>query len=39
MTTFQFILGMIFCLALLGVRAYLTIRRYGKNDGKHSASK
>lgn len=34
MTTFQFIIGMLFCLALLGVRAYLTLQSHGKGDAE-----
>ena len=39
MTTFQFIFGMIFCLALLTIRAYLTIQSHGKYDRNRPKNK
>ncbi|WP_261792955.1 hypothetical protein [Pseudomonas chlororaphis] len=36
MTTFQFIAGMVFCLAGLGVRAYLTVQRPGEEKAWRS---
>lgn len=39
MTTFQFIFGMIFCLALLTIRAYLTIQNYRNNDRNRPKNK
>lgn len=36
MTTFQFIAGMVLCLAALGVRAYLLIQYHGKEKAGRS---
>ncbi|MGN7740890.1 hypothetical protein ACTJKT_12955 [Pseudomonas sp. 22526] len=38
MTTFQFIAGMVFCLAGLGVRAYLTVQHPGEEKAWRSSS-
>ncbi|AZD21876.1 hypothetical protein [Pseudomonas chlororaphis] len=38
MTTFQFIAGMVFCLAGLGVRAYLTVQHPGEEKAWRSSN-
>lgn len=38
MTTFQFIIGMVFCLVALGARAYLALRSDGTEKAGRSTS-